>query len=79
MDWPFPDGIVNFGLNSQRFRQCCDDALVVGQVIVGKLPPFAVFQPFVATLIAADMEMPYFRRHALEILGAVNPDAPGSV
>lgn len=50
--------------------------LVVFEVIEGELAPFAVFEPFLADLIAADVEIPDFFGDALKILFFVNPDAP---
>jgi len=38
------------------------------QVVIGQLAPSPIFQPLLANLIAADMEIPDFGRHTLEVL-----------
>jgi hypothetical protein len=57
------------------FSQGGYDFLIVGQVVIGKRPAFAVFKPLCANLIAADLEIPDLRRYALKILLLVDPDA----
>src|SRR5437016_7847197 len=48
---------------------------VVLQVAVGQVAAPPIFQPLLANLIAADMEIPDFRRDALEVLAAANCSA----
>lgn len=43
---------------SNRFTQCHDNALVVGDIFRAERPSFAVFQPFGTDWIAADIEVP---------------------
>ena len=53
-----------------------NDSLVVAGVFVGQFAALAVFQPFLADLVAANVEVPDRHRHASEVLRRVNPDAP---
>ena len=48
---PLADSFINRGLQPDGARQRRDDALIMRQVIIGKLPPLAVFQPLLAHLI----------------------------
>ena len=50
--------------------------MVVIDVVFGKSSAFAVFEPFLAHLVAADVEVPYSFWHAAETdrLGFVDPD-----
>ncbi|MGH7866160.1 MAG: hypothetical protein ACREP9_00685 [Candidatus Dormibacteraceae bacterium] len=52
-----------------------DGLLVVAEVFVGEGAAPAVFEPLLADLVAADVELPHLRRDALEILGGVDPEA----
>ena len=45
-------------------------------IVVGKLPAFAIFKPFLADLVAADEEFPNRFGYAAEVLSLVDPDAP---
>lgn len=45
-------------------------------IVKGELAPFTVFEPLLANLIAVNVKAPNFRRHVLEILLPVNPNAP---
>ena len=49
----------------------------MSQVIIGERSAFAVFEPFLADLVTADVEIPDFRRHTLKILCLVDVDALG--
>ena len=66
---------IDFGHQADGFVQGDDHALVVGNVIAGERAALAVFQPFFADLITADVEVPYGFRYALETLGGVDPDS----
>ena len=60
--------------DSVGFEQDFDDALVVDKVGVRKLATFAVFEPFLGGLVAADVEVPGEFRHVAKVLGFVDPD-----
>jgi len=47
----------------------------VCQLSIGECPAFAVFEPFLADLVAADVEVPDLRRDTLKILCLVDVDA----
>ena len=48
--------------------------LIMHYIVMDKISTFAVFQPFIAYLIAANHKMPNFRRYAIKILRLVNPN-----
>ena len=56
------------------FEQDLDDALVVDEVGVGELATFAVLEPFLGRLIAANVEVPGEFGHVAKILSFVDPD-----
>ena len=70
------DGGVNAGLQADGFIERVDDLHVVREVVVVEAAIFAVFEPFVADLIAADVKVPDAFGNAREILHLVYPDAP---
>jgi len=72
------DGLVYRSHQVDGLGEGGDGLLVVGEVFVGEGAALAVFQPLLADLIAADMELPHLRRDALEVLGGVDPDAAPS-
>ena len=53
--------------------------LVVVDVVNRQGAAFAVLEPLVANLVAADMELPNLARHAPEILCLIDPHLTGSV
>ena len=69
------DGLVDFGHEADGFIQGDDDFLVVGEVVVGELAAAAVFEPFVADLVAADVEVPDGGWNAFEVLVFVDVEA----
>lgn len=71
------DGFVYRGHQADGLGEGGDDALVVDLIVVAERAAFAVFQPLLADLIAADVELPHLRRDALEILRRVDVDAAG--
>ncbi len=68
--------LVNLLHQRNRLGESGDNTLIVFEVIEGERAAFAVLEPFVADLVAADMEIPHLRRHALKILCFVDVDAP---
>jgi len=44
------------------------DLLVLRQFVIGERPTFAVFEPLLADLVAADVELPDLRRYTLKVL-----------
>jgi hypothetical protein len=69
-------GVVNQTHQANGFGERRDNPLVVLEVVKGQFAALAVFEPFLADLIAADVKRPDFLGDALEILRLVNPDAP---
>ena len=51
------DNGVYFGHQTDGFGKGNDDAVVVGDVVLGEGPAFAVFEPFLADLVAVDVEV----------------------
>ena len=66
--------LSNLFHNSIGFEQDFDDALVVDEVGVGELASFAVFEPFLGGLVAADVEVPGEFGHVAKVLGFVDPN-----
>ena len=73
------DRRINLSHESNRFGQGHYDLLVVVQVFKGQYPAFAVLEPLVADLIAADSKDPHFERHAFKILLRVDINPPRAV
>lgn len=66
--------LVNLGHDADGFAEGNDDALIVGDVVSGQGATLAVFEPFFADLIAADVEVPDVFRNPFKALGSVDPD-----
>lgn len=66
---------VYFAHQADGFVERDNDLLVVINVVRGKLAAFAVFQPLLADLVAADLELPNLFGHSVEILRIVDIDA----
>jgi hypothetical protein len=62
----FFDHRVNLRHQPDGFGESDDDFLVMRPILGGQGPTFAVFQPFLADLVAADVEVPHVLAHALE-------------
>ena len=67
--------MVDFGHEPDGFSEGGHIVLVVLQVVDGQCAAFAVFEPFLADLIVADMEVPHLQRHILKVPSLVNPHA----
>ncbi len=52
------DDLVDLGHEADGFAEGDDDLVVVGDVFVGQGAAFAVLEPFLADLVAADVEVP---------------------
>ena len=70
------DDFVDLGHEANGFGEGDDDSVVVGDVVFGEGAAFAVFEPFFADLVAADVEIPNRFGDAFESggLGFVDPD-----
>ena len=64
------DDFVDFLHEADGFVEGDDDAVVVGEVVGGEGPALAVFEPFLADLVAADVEVPDLFGDAVEADGA---------
>ena len=74
-DRPGGDQLIDLGHQADGFIQGDNDLLVVLGVVVRKRPAFAIFEPFLADLIAADMKFPHLLGHAFEVLILIEPNA----
>lgn len=63
----FPDR-VNFLHELMRGIQRGDDGFVMLCLVMSQLLPFAIFQPFLRRLIAANIKLPHMMRHRRESL-----------
>ena len=68
LDWPLGDGRVDGGHEADGFVQSRDDFAVMLQVVIGQGAAATVFEPLLANLIAADVEIPGLGRDAFEVL-----------
>ena len=69
-DWPTAVllGVrVDFGHQPDGFLERNDDLLVMLEVVVGQFAGLAVFQPLLADLVAADVEVPNLPWDATEL------------
>ena len=64
------DDFVDLGHQADGFAEGEDDLVVVGDVFVVQGAAFAVFEPFLADLVAADVEVPDGFGHTLETAAA---------
>lgn len=60
---------VNLPHQPDGFGEGDNEFLVVGDVVFREGAAFAVFEPFLADLVAADVEVPHVLAHALEAGG----------
>ena len=63
------DDFVDFGHQADGVGQGDDDFVVVGDVVRGEDPPFTVLEPFLADLVAADVEVPDLLGNAAKACG----------
>jgi hypothetical protein len=66
--------LVNTLHNPIRFAENFQNPLVVFDVIKIQRPTFAVFEPFLCRLVAADVEVPGDCGGVVEVLLGVDPD-----
>ena len=64
------DDLVDLTHDADRLVQGHHDALVVGDVVGGESASLTVLEPFLADLVAADVEVPHGLGHAAEADGA---------
>ena len=67
-----PGEYIDFCHQFNCFLEGDDDFLLVGEVIVGEGAAATVFEPFVANLVAANLEFPDFRWDPFEVLGVID-------
>src|SRR5690606_28522188 len=70
--WPTAvrvDHLVDLGHQADGFLQGDHDLVVVGNVVVAEGAAFAVLEPFLADLVAADVEVPYVLGYRTETAG----------
>ena len=78
--WPAAvllDDLVDLLHQADGLVEGDDDLLVVGNVRLRERPAFAVLEPLLADLVAADAEVPHALANSLEAggLGLVDPDS----
>ena len=64
------DNFVDLSHEADGFGEGHDDFVVVGDIVVGEGAAFAVFEPFLADLVAADVEVPDGFGDSAETAGA---------
>lgn len=69
---PGGDQLVDLGHQADGLAQGDDDLLVVLDIVVRQLPAFAIFEPFFANLVTADVKFPNLFGHAVEVLDFVD-------
>jgi len=75
-DRPGGDEVIDFGHETDGLVQSDDYFLIMLDVVVGNYPAFAVFEPFLANLVTADVKFPNRFGHPAEVLDFVDKDAP---
>ena len=70
----FGDNLINIIHDLDGFTQNRNNILIMNEVVKAEFSSFAVFEPFLTDLIAADVEVPNVVRDISEILLRVNPD-----
>ena len=70
----FSNDLINIIHDLDGFAQDGNDVLIMNEVVKTEFASFAVFEPFLTDLIAADVEVPNVVRDISEILLVVNPD-----
>lgn len=68
---------INLPHHPIRLCQSLDDLLIMHDVFEIEDSAFAVFQPFLGGLVAADVEVPGDFRDGVEVLFGVDVDAAG--
>ncbi len=67
--WPtstLVDHLVNLGHEADGFGKGDDDFVVVGDVVLREGAVFAIFEPFLADRVAADVEVPHWLAYTAE-------------
>src|SRR2546425_2964383 len=65
---PFGDGRIDFRHKADGFPKGGYQLPVVLQIVIGQRSATPVFEPLLAYLIAANLEVPDFGRHAFKVL-----------
>lgn len=69
---PGGDEVIDSRHETDGLAQGDDDLLVVLDIVVRQLPAFAIFEPFFANLVTADVKFPDRFGHAAEVLDFVD-------
>ena len=70
----FSNDLINIIHDLDGFAQDGNDVLIMNEVVKTEFASFAVFEPFLTNLIAANVEVPNVVGNVGEILLGVNPD-----
>lgn len=70
----FSDDLINIAHDLDGFTQDGNDVLIMNEVVKAEFASFAIFEPFLTNLIAADVEVPNVVGNVGEILLVVDPD-----
>ena len=70
----FGNNLINIAHDFDGFAEDGNDVLIMNEIVKAEFASFAVFEPFLTNLIAADVEVPNVVGDVGEILLVVNPD-----
>ncbi len=70
----FGNDLIDIAHDLDGFAQDGNDVLIMNEIVKAEFASFAVFEPFLTNLIAADVEVPNVVGDVGEILLVVNPD-----
>lgn len=70
----FSNNAINIAHDFNCFAQNRNDVLIMNEIVKAEFASFAVFEPFLTNLIAADVEVPNVVGDVGEILLVVDPD-----
>ena len=65
---------VDLAHEASGFDEDSDDTTIVGYIFIRECAAFAIFEPFLRRLVAADIHIPSFAGDIGEILGRVDAD-----
>ena len=65
---------VDLAHEASGFDEDSDDTTIVGYIFIRECAAFAIFEPFLRRLVAADIHIPSFAGDIGEILGGVDAD-----
>jgi hypothetical protein len=70
----FGNDLIDVAHDFDGFAQNRNDVLIMNEIVKAEFASFAVFEPLLTNLIAADVEVPKVIGDVVKILLVVNPD-----